>query len=160
MKSKPRQMSHDDLEHQGDLTEGWFIYTIKQLELGLRAPLEQATQGAGLTTAQFTALAVLSRWPGLTSSELARRSFVRAQTMAQTIAPLLSSGYIHRQDDPANGRRMRLSLTPEGLTALDSIRGSVSSLEADFLSELLPQERENFAAYMRACRSTLARLPR
>lgn len=160
MESKVRQVSSDNLEHQGELTEGWFIYTIKQLELGLRAPLEQATQGAGLTTAQFTALAVLSRWPGLTSSELARRSFVRAQTMAQTIAPLLSSGYIRRQDDPTNGRRMRLSLTTQGLAALDSIREAVSNLEDEFLSGLLPQERENFAAYMRSCRSTLDSLPR
>jgi DNA-binding MarR family transcriptional regulator len=145
---------------QNELAEGWFIYTIKQLELGLRAPLERATQEAGLTTAQFTALAVLSRWPGLTSSELARRSFVRAQTMAETITPLLEAGYVHRQRDAAGGRRFLLFLTETGRAALASIRGPVAALESDFLSDLLPHERDMFATYLRACRTTLTALPR
>lgn len=149
-----------DAAMQGELAEGWFIYTVKQLELGLRAPLERATQEAGLTAPQFTALAVLSRWPGLTSSELARRSFVRAQTMAETITPLLEAGYVHRERDPAKGRRFLLFLTQAGRTALSSIRGPVSALESDFLKELSPHERDMFASYLRACRSTLATLPR
>src|SRR5690625_7007700 len=83
-----------------DLTSGWFIYTVKQIELGLRVPTEEVAQQAGLTTAQFTALAVLERWPGITSSELARRSFVRAQTMAENVSVLLESGFIQRELDP------------------------------------------------------------
>ena len=89
-----------------DLDSGWFIYTIKQIELGLRIPTEEVAEQAGLTTAQFTALAVLERWPGITSSELARRSFVRAQTMAENVSVLLESGFIQRERDPENMRKI------------------------------------------------------
>ena len=77
---------------------GTLIYLIKQLELGLRPVLEDAVSREGLSAAQYTALTVLRRRPGLTSSELARRSFVRAQTMAETIAFLMKRDLISRGD--------------------------------------------------------------
>lgn len=158
--NRPQDDAPAGTDSQTELAAGWFIYTIKQLELGLRSPLEKATQEAGLTAAQFTALSVLARWPGLTSSELARRSFVRAQTMAETMTPLLEAGYVRRQQDPTNGRRFLLFLTESGHTVLDSIRGIVSSLESKLLSGLSPAEREMFAGFLRSCRSKLTTLVR
>ncbi|MGM7666368.1 MarR family winged helix-turn-helix transcriptional regulator [Microbacterium sp. A93] len=141
--------------------EGWFIYTIKQLELGLRAPLEQATQqGSGLSTAQYTALSVLDRWPGITSSELARRSFVRAQSMAETMTPLIEAGHVRRERDPENARRFPLCLTSKGRGVLESARGPVSELESKLLATIPPTERSQFAAFLRSCRSALPDLPR
>lgn len=141
--------------------EGWFIYTIKQLELGLRAPLEQASQQvAGLSTAQYTALSVLDRWPGITSSELARRSFVRAQSMAETMTPLLEIGHVRRERDPENARRFPLFLTPKGRRILESARGPVSELESRLLASIPPSERQQFADFLRSCRAALPELPR
>ncbi|GAA4763193.1 MarR family winged helix-turn-helix transcriptional regulator [Citricoccus nitrophenolicus] len=141
--------------------EGWFIYTIKQLEQGLRAPLEQATQlGAGLSTAQYTALSVLDRWPGITSSELARRSFVRAQSMAETMTPLIEIGHVRRERDPENARRFPLYLTAKGRKVLESARGPVAELESRLLAAIPPSERGQFAAFLRSCRSALPELPR
>jgi DNA-binding MarR family transcriptional regulator len=161
MDTEPDRDSHSPAAAPPDLVEGWFIYTIKQLELGLRAPLEQATQqAAGLTTAQYTALAVLARWPGITSSELARRSFVRAQTMAETMTPLLEAGYVHRAEDAANGRRIPLYLTDAGRAVLESLRGPVSALESELLAAIPPADRHEFASNLRACRAALSELPR
>lgn len=141
--------------------EGWFIYTIKQLELGLRAPLEQAAQqGARLSTAQYTALSVLDRWPGITSSELARRSFVRAQSMAETMTPLIEIGHVRRDRDPENARRFPLYLTPKGREVLESARGPVSELESRLLAAIPPSERSQFADFLRSCRTALPELPR
>lgn len=141
--------------------EGWFVYTVKQLELGLRAPLEQATQqGAGLSMAQYTALSVLDRWPGITSSELARRSFVRAQSMAETISPLIEMGQVRRDRDPENARRFPLFLTSSGRGVLDSARGPVAALESRLLAGIPPSERAQFAAFLRSCREALPELPR
>lgn len=145
---------------QSDPPLGWFIYTVKQLELGLRSPLETVTQQAGLSTGQFTALSVLSRWPGITSSELARRSFVRAQTMAETITPLLESGHVSRAQDKDHGRRFLLYITEAGTEALASIRTPLQLLESEFLAELSPSERQLFAHFLRRCRGTLPDLPR
>ena len=64
-----------------------FTYVIKQVEMALRPHFLAVCKQANLTPAQYTALSVLERRPGLTSSELARRSLVRAQTMAATSNP-------------------------------------------------------------------------
>ncbi|HRO30721.1 MULTISPECIES: MarR family winged helix-turn-helix transcriptional regulator [Micrococcaceae] len=161
MDTEPDQESHSPATAPPGLVEGWFIYTIKQLESGLRAPLEQAAQqAAGLTTAQYTALAVLARWPGITSSELARRSFVRAQTMAETMTPLLEAGYVRRSEDAASGRRIPLYLTDAGREVLESLSGPVSALESALLAAIPPAERQSFASNLRACRTALAGLPR
>lgn len=143
-----------------DLTSGWFIYTVKQIELGLRVPTEEVAQQAGLTAAQFTALAVLERWPGITSSELARRSFVRAQTMAENIAVLLEAEYIRRERDPENMRRFRLYLTDTGHATLRSARSAMDELEDKLLAAFTPQERKDFARYLRTARRALRDLPR
>ena len=156
-----KQDSSSDDTNRLELVEGWFIYTIKQLELGLRVPLEQVTQEAAkLTAAQYTALSVLARWPGITSSELARRSFVRAQTMAETMSPLLEAGYVDRKSDAGNGRRIPLYLTEAGHEVLISLRKPVSELEAELLGAIPPEDRTQFARYLRACRSALTELPR
>lgn len=143
-----------------DLTSGWFIYTVKQIELGLRVPTEEVAQQAGLTAAQFTALAVLERWPGITSSELARRSFVRAQTMAENIAVLLEAEYIRRERDPENMRRFRLYLTDTGHETLRAARSAMDELEDKLLAAFTPQERKDFARYLRTARRALRDLPR
>lgn len=142
------------------LDSGWFIYTIKQIELGLRVPTEEVAQQAGLTTAQFTALSVLERWPGITSSELARRSFVRAQTMAENVSVLLGSGFIQRERDPENMRRFRLFITDSGYDMLSSARSAMDVLEAKLLVALTPRDREAFAKYLRSVRRALRTLPR
>ena len=59
------------------------LYVIKQVELALRARLDEVLRPAELTVLQYTALTVLERHPNLTSAQLARNSFVTAQTMAE-----------------------------------------------------------------------------
>ena len=60
---------------------GHILYLVKQVEQATRAHLDALLRPLGLTTNQYTALSVLERRDDLTSAELARRSFVRPQTM-------------------------------------------------------------------------------
>ena len=73
------------------------LYLIKQVELAVRQRLDDVVATADLTTLQYTALTVLERHPGITSAELARNSFVRAQTMAEMITYLLGRGLVARE---------------------------------------------------------------
>lgn len=141
--------------------EGWFVYTIKQLEQGLRDPLERVTQeAAGLTVAQYTALSVLVRWPGISSSELARRSLVRAQTMAGTVAPLLERGYVERRMQEAVGRSLPLYLTDRGREVLESVRGPVARLESVLMGRMSAEDRLRFEGLLRTARSALSEFQR
>ncbi|KQV06086.1 MarR family winged helix-turn-helix transcriptional regulator [Leifsonia sp. Root112D2] len=134
---------------------GSFVYVVKQLELGLRPRFFEACAAAGMTAAQYTALTVLQRRPGITSSELARRSFVRAQTMAATVDPLVEAGHVRRERDPEHGRRILLYLTESGSNAISTLNPQIDALEELLVSELSAKERAQFADYLRRCRHAL-----
>ena len=141
----------DQMENRGN-----FLYVIKQLELVLRPAFLEACAEQGMTGAQYTALTVLERRPGITSSELARRSFVRAQTMAGTLDPLLESGLVSRVHDPDHGRRMLLYLTPKGSRAAAEIAPRIARLEESLLTDLSADERDVFGDFLRRCRHSLS----
>ncbi len=132
-----------------------FTYVIKQLELALRPYIDGACASAGMTTAQYTALTVLERRPGITSSELARRSFVRAQTMAQTMDPMLEAGLVRRERDPGNARRLLLHLTDRGREAIAQAAPRVVELEQLLMSDFSETDRSAFADYLRRARRAL-----
>ncbi len=132
-----------------------FTYVIKQVEMALRPHFLAVCKQANLTPAQYTALSVLERRPGLTSSELARRSLVRAQTMAATIEPLLADGLVRREQDPAHGRRMLLDLTPLGVERLAEIAPRIRAVEDLIVADLDAKSREDFARYLRTARHSL-----
>lgn len=131
------------------------VYVIKQLELALRPRFLAACAEAGMTGAQYTALTVLERRPGITSSELARRSFVRAQTMAATVDPLLDAGMVRRERDPQHGRRMLLFLTDAGAQAIAALDPQVAQVEELLLADFDEQERAAFTDLLRRARLAL-----
>lgn len=132
-----------------------FTYVIKQLELALRPYIEGACAAAGMTTAQYTALTVLERRPGITSSELARRSFVRAQSMAQTMDPMLDAGLVRRERDPGHGRRLLLYITEKGQEAIAQATPRVAELEELLMTDFTDEEGNAFADYLRRARHSL-----
>jgi DNA-binding MarR family transcriptional regulator len=134
-------------------------YLIKQVELGVRRPILDIAQEYGLNHAQYTALGVLKRRPGLISSELARRSFVRSQTMAETINALVDGGLIRKEQNPDHGRQIMLFITDEGSRRLDAVSGEVRDFEDDILRDFSDEEVEQFLAFLRRCREPLRSQP-
>ena len=90
---------------------GHMLYLVKQVEQVIRAHLDDLLRPLGLTTDQYTALSVLEQRDDLTSAELARRSFVRPQTMHEMITSLDQRGFIQRHRDPDNHRVLLIRLT-------------------------------------------------
>lgn len=133
-----------------------YVYVIKQLELGLRPRFVELCAAESMSAAQYTALTVLERRPGITSSELARRSFVRAQTMAATLEPLLKDGLVRREHDPDNGRRMLLYLTGTGAAAIARLAEPLAVLEEQLVTGFTAAERAKFAELLRRSSHSLA----
>jgi len=98
---------------------------------------------------------VLERRPGLTSAQLARNSFVRAQTMAQMTTYLEGEGLIRRDRDPNSRRQYLLYLTAKGEEVVASLRESVAGIEQKMLSGLTEREALQLRALLRACRQEL-----
>ncbi len=132
------------------------LYLMKQVELAVRAELDDLTRPVGLTALQYTALTVLERHPDLTSAHLARHSFVTAQTMADMVTALLDRGLIDRHRDPVDRRRLVIALTPEGQRLLGELRPQVAALEARVISLLSSAEASALRSSLEQCRQALA----
>jgi DNA-binding MarR family transcriptional regulator len=135
------------------------LYMIKQLELATRANLDALLRPAGVTALQYTALTVLERRPTMTSADLARHSFVRAQSMWDLVGALERRGLIIRDVDPHNRRRRLIALTEEGRRFLAEYDPLVADLEARMLQEIDARGRDNLRDYLNACRKALSANP-
>ena len=135
------------------------LYLIKQVELAVRQALDDVVAGADLTTLQYTALTVLERHPGITSAELARNSFVRAQTMAEMITYLLGRGLVARERDMNNRKQYLLTLTAEGQRVLDELLDAVADIEIRMLDRFDGGQTEILRTYLLRCRHSLSGEP-
>lgn len=136
------------------------LYLVKQVELAVRARLDEIVRPSGLTSLQYTALTVLERNDDMTSAKLARNSFVTAQSMADMIGTLESRGLIERRRDASDRRRLLVALTPAGRALLDQYREPVAELESCMVSGLPEDDISGFRRTLRVCHANLAALPR
>ncbi len=95
-------------------------------------------QQEGLSASQFILLNLLGEAaPGASAADLARRLNVDVTTTMRTADSLAARGLLERTRDPADGRRWRLALTPEGLAVHARIHAAfVDQVVAAF--EVLP----------------------
>ena len=128
------------------------LYLIKQVELAIRARLESVTREVGLTVTQYTALTVLERRPGLTSAELAKNSFVRAQSMSTVTTELAESGLVARTQDPSHHQRQLLTVTDKGHELLARLRPAVGWIEQQMVSALPPGDTDHLRDALQFCR--------
>jgi DNA-binding MarR family transcriptional regulator len=131
------------------------LYLMKQVELAVRAELDDLARPEGLTALQYTALTVLELHPDLTAAHLARHSFVTGQSMADMVSALLSRGLIERHRDPADRRRLVIALTPAGHRLLRRMRPRVAALQERMLSRLSDEQASQLRHSLELCRTAL-----
>ncbi|MDU0287656.1 MarR family transcriptional regulator [Saccharothrix longispora] len=131
------------------------LYAVKQVELAVRANLDEVLRPHGLTTSTYTALTVLERREGMTTADLARNSFVTPQAMADIITALESRGLISRRPDPDHGRRRLIDLTGPGRAALAEVAPAVAALEERMVAGLDGAARRSLRESLNSCRAAL-----
>ena len=135
------------------------LYMVKQLELAIRAQLDEVLRPESITPLQYTALTVLERRSDLSAAELARNAFVTDQSAAGMIAVLEERGLARRHPDPHDRRRRAISLTEAGRVLLDRVRDDVAAVEERMLAPLGPDEAQAFRSAVAVCRSALSSAP-
>jgi DNA-binding MarR family transcriptional regulator len=93
---------------------------------------------------QFSVMCRLEEAP-YTPGELAEFERVAKPSMTRTVAALVDRGLVLRQPDPADGRQVILSLTPEGRRAIAAIRRKRDAWMASRVHRLTPEEQEVLA---------------
>lgn len=105
------------------------LYAVKRVELGVRWHLDELLKPSGITAAQYTALTVLEQHDGLPAAQLARRSFVTAQSTADLVRALEQRGLVTRKRNLENRRELSIRLTDAGRKLLAEYAEDVQALE-------------------------------
>jgi DNA-binding MarR family transcriptional regulator len=132
-------------------------YLVKQVEAAVRARLDTGLRRHGITAVQYTALTVLQHRGDLSSAQLARRSFVRPQTMHELVVGLERQGLIERHSSAGRRHVLLARLTPAGLTKLAECRADVDLIERDMVGDLSDAEVTTLRTLLDRCHQTLAR---
>jgi len=130
-------------------------YLVKWVERGLRTELDAALAAHELTTPEYTALSVLHERDGLSSAQLARRTFVTPQAMNQLVIALERRGLIERSPDAEHRRILRTSLTRTGRALVARCDRATSDVEKRLLSDMSRREADALRQALASCITAL-----
>lgn len=127
-------------------TDGIAAALFASVSLLVRRIRQVPTEG-GLSMPERQALSQLDRGGPATSSELARQAQITAQAMGTTLGALQARGLVERRPDPADGRRVILTVTDAGRQALNDKRNARTELLSQALTgTFTPAELDRLAA--------------
>jgi DNA-binding MarR family transcriptional regulator len=125
-------------------------YAIARLQQLVFGSVAEIAAQYDLTALQFTTLSVLNRHgEPLSNSQLARRSFMTAQSMHEVIQGLEQAGLIKRNPHPSNRRKRPASLTAKGRRVVAACESSVAEFETRMLNGFTLEEQDAFLAMIK-----------
>ncbi len=102
-----------------------------------------------LTPTQWAALVKLAELRALSQNLLGRETSMDAATIKGVVDRLCKRGLIATAPDPDDGRRMLVSITPEGLAAVKRGVKHAAGITAETLGPLDPDEQRNLLDLLR-----------
>lgn len=133
-----------DAGTHADLSPAASQLRIATFRLARRMRTQRAVDS--MSDGQFAVLAALKVHGPHTLGDLAERERVSAPSMNRTVNCLQDSGYIVRGADERDGRKVVISLTPEGIAVVEETARRRDAWVEATLAELTPAERETLAA--------------
>jgi DNA-binding MarR family transcriptional regulator len=84
----------------------------------------------GLTLRKYGILGHIAATPGLSLSDLARRSQITVQSVHVLIRSLVQAGWV-RSETEVNGLAAQVTVTPAGLALLSALRAELAGFDAE-----------------------------
>ena len=128
-----------------------FMRLLWSIEHGLQRKSKKMEGELGITGPQRLVLRVVSRFPGISASELAHVVRLHPSTITGVLQRLVGKGWIERRRDPTDTRRVQLLLKPSAVTFTRTTRGTVERAVTDALDHVGD-------ANVRAARKVLAEI--
>lgn len=107
--------------------------------------LRNHTEGKG---SQRRVLFFLREHGPTTQRQILEEMGVRASSLSELLSKLESKGYVQKEKSETDKRNYNVSITAEGLLALDEMHAKHQAAMADLLSGLEQEEREQLAALL------------
>jgi DNA-binding MarR family transcriptional regulator len=109
--------------------------------------LRQGHEAGELTLSELSVLSRLDQWGTLPAGELAEAERISPQAMSAILALLEQRGFVSREIDATDGRRVSMSATTRGRTLLEGRRSLNAQRVARALGdELTPAELHQLVA--------------
>ena len=102
-----------------------------------------------LTPTQWAALVKLAEFESLSQNLLGRETAMDAATIKGVVDRLLKRGFVKTAPDPEDGRRMRVSITRDGLAAVERGALSATAITAETLKPLDAAERRQLVELLK-----------
>jgi len=109
-----------------------------------------------LSWTSFVVLWVLWVWGDLESRDLASAVGISRPTSTGVVTTLERRGYVQRKRNSADGRMVRVSLTPEGRKKIETLFPRFNEEEVAVTAQLPPGRQEELAAMLRTMLRTVA----
>lgn len=111
---------------------------------GLHQP-DRTPCGQPVPVSEAHALHELGPVEELGQLELGRRLRLQKSTVSRLVANLIAKGWVQRQEDPADGRAARLTLTPAGRTAAADLAAARAQRFSTLLAAMPEADRARVA---------------
>ncbi len=135
--------------------EGLLGYRLKKTQHALRISMDEALKSIDLTTPGYAVLAQLELESGISNAELARRSFITAQTMHAIVSNLENRGLIKRKSSNSHGRILLLELTRKGQKIVSSAHEIIRVVETRMLSTIKDEHKVQLESLLLECFNNL-----
>lgn len=129
------------------------IYLLKSAEAASRAQMDSLLRGANVTTMQYLILGVLLEHQALSGAALARRTFMRPQSMQDIIRALEVKGYIQRTQTLADRRERLISITNAGVELMHELEPRIATFDSMLCHGMTSEEEVQFRKLLRRARS-------
>jgi DNA-binding MarR family transcriptional regulator len=137
---------------------GLLGYKLKQTQHSLRLHMDEALRTLDLTTPQYAVLAQLELRSGISNADLARASFITAQSMHGIVTNLEKNNLVKRKRDPQHGRILCTELTKQGMKTVQQAHKIIRKVEATMISTLTENNKVLLEKLLIECFNNLQRL--
>jgi MarR family transcriptional regulator, transcriptional regulator for hemolysin len=132
---------------------GFLLHDVARL---LRKRFDQRARTLGLTRAQWSVLAHLSRQEGLNQSALADILEIEPITLARLLDRLEAARLVERRPDPADRRARLLYLTAPARPLLDDMRALGAATREEALCGISEAARERLIDTLQSMKKNLS----
>jgi homoprotocatechuate degradation regulator HpaR len=102
----------------------------------------------GINEQQWRVIRVLAEHASLDASDLAQRANILAPSLTRMIRSLTERGLIRRGKDQGDGRRVILSITPEGRALIEAVTPDAGRIYAGIDAEFGPERMAHLIALL------------
>jgi DNA-binding MarR family transcriptional regulator len=130
---------------------GHVAFLLRQAHSALRAVIDRELASLGITGPQYSALNVITRFPGLSGTELARASMLTQQTTNEVVLALARQRLITRQPRTGDRRVLEVHATDEGRRLITRARRIVYRIERNMLAGLDVTDQAHLRTWLVRC---------